>query len=119
MCNNLKRIFSNKKITTEQFIDIFDKRFKERCIIISHETNLINMYIAFEEAIAKWNFNNTLEFTESDKIGEAPYGFTINLKNVNHIEIIDYWTDQEQIDKGARFIFYSKNNTQIIVDADK
>ena len=77
----------------EEFVSLFDDRFHRRVIGISYKNGIINVGISFEEVEVDWYKDNTIHFIESENIGEVPYHFQINLDELDHIEMIDYWLD--------------------------
>jgi len=114
-------IFVSKTITVEEFVSLFDDRFHRRVIGISYKNGIINVGISFEEVEVDWYKDNTIHFIESENIGEVPYHFQINLDELDHIEMIDYWLDHNypEIDFGARFSFIGNDGSEICIDADK
>lgn len=118
---NVEGCLNTKTISVEEFVALFEERFNERVISVSYDNGIVNFGVSFEEAVVAWYEDNTIHFMESENIGEVPYDFKINLDNIARIEMVDYWLDGvfKETDCGARFAFVGKDNTEIIVDADK
>lgn len=117
--NANRNLMETKVISVEEFMAIFEERFNERVISIHYNNGFAKPGITFEQATAIWYADNTIHFYESD--GEVPYEFPIDLDGLDHIEMIDYWLDHAypEIDLGAKFAFVGKDNSQILIDADK
>lgn len=117
----VKECLRTKIIDVEQFVTIFEERFNERVIGVSYDNGFVSPGITFEEATAIWYNDNNLHFMESENIGEVTYNFSINLNNLDHIRMIDYWLDgiYPETDYGAQFFFVGKDGSKIIINADK
>lgn len=118
---NVKECLNTKTISVEEFVAIFEERFNERVISVSYDNGTVNFGLSFEEAVVAWYEANTIHFMESENIGEVPYDFKINLDEIDQIQMVDYWLDGvfKETDLGARFVFIGKDNSKIVIDADK
>lgn len=109
----------SKIISPEEFVSLFEDRFFERCISMTYRNSFVNIGMSFEEVVVVWYADNTVHFYEAS--GETTYSFEINLDNIKRIEMIDYWANHAcpEIDLGAQFAFVGKDNSHIIINADK
>jgi len=107
-----------RTITPQEFMDVFEARLTGRPIYISHDNDVLNVGVPFEQTVAVLYCDNTLEFYEED--GQVPYQFKINLDNIETIEITDFWLDHRyEDDMGAIFRFYGNDGFGIEINAKK
>ena len=106
------------KLTTEEFVEVFESRFNCCSIGINLNTKYANVVTCFESATIAHFADNTIHFYE--EAGETDYQFAIKLDDIRQIYMNDYEINiLPDDDFGGQFVFLCNDGTKIIIDGVK